>query len=106
VFTKGHKHGRGGARPGSGPKKKAATLLRERLEQEKLKRAEECLEFIYSVSIDPVEKKELRVHCAESYLDRILGKPAQALKHSGEITEKRINIFMPAQVIGEGGRAG
>lgn len=87
-FAKGNKFG--GAKPGAGRKKSATTILKEQIQRQELDNAKDCLAFVLSISKDKTAPLELRLKAAESYMDRIMGKPKQALEHSGMINLEQL----------------
>lgn len=69
----------GGARPRSGRKKSAVTLLREQLIKEQGEQAAKSFELLVNFRNDPSQDPWLRIKCAQVILAYVIGKPKQAL---------------------------
>ena len=82
----------GGARPGAGRKKKASTILKEQSIRENQGEAEKCLQFLISVRDGIHEPTNIRIAAADMLLDRIWGKPKQAVQHSGEMSCRMVLV--------------
>lgn len=90
---------RGGKRPGSGAKKKQATILRELCIRENVQEAEKSLMFIKSIRDDVSKPDSLRVECAKELMDRIWGKAVQAVQHSGTVESKFVAVYHPSVAV-------
>lgn len=77
--------GRGGARKGAGRKPGAFTLLRNRVEAERVDDAEYAFTLYASVMRDDKQPLELRLECADWVENRVLGKPKEKQEQSGEM---------------------
>ena len=79
--------GPGGARRGAGrpkgSKNKTTGEQKLKLWELAMEAAPEALKTLISVAKDPQAPHAARVSAANSILDRALGKPAQAVEHSG-----------------------
>ena len=74
---------RGGVRPNSGRKPKAFTLLKRRIETERVEDAEYAFALLASVMRDANQDIERRLGCAEKIMDRVLGKPKTLTEITG-----------------------
>lgn len=88
ALKNGNKGANGGARKGAGRKPKAYTLLKRRLEAEKVEEAEKSIDFYIQVRDNPNESTALRLEAATLILDRVLGKAKEHKELSGEVTVK------------------
>ena len=73
----------GGARVGAGRKPLPATVLKAKLgdyAEDALKAFKFCSELMN----DPLAEKNVRLAAAKEVMDRLWGKPAQQVKHTGE----------------------
>ncbi len=79
--------GPGGARPGAGRPKGAKNKLNEATKQSlwelAMQAAPDALQTLIEVSKDRTAPPAARISAATSILDRALGKPKQAVEHSG-----------------------
>lgn len=75
---------RGGPRPNSGRKPKPFTVLKRRIEAERVDDAEYGFALFVTVMRNDNEAIDLRLNCAREVMDRVLGKPKQI----GELTGK------------------
>jgi hypothetical protein len=78
-FEKGNQSARGGPRAGAGRKKKASTLLREKFLKAQHREAQYAFGLLVKTLHDGRKEIELRVKCAELVMDRVYGKPKQAI---------------------------
>lgn len=78
------KDNRGGARPGSGPKKKAATILKELALENAHAEAQESLAFIVAVRKSNKHPIGVRVAAAVDIMDRVWGKSRQRTELTGK----------------------
>jgi hypothetical protein len=72
--------GKGGPRPNSGRKKKAATILRELAIKAAHGEAEKSLAFCVQIRDDVSAPKGLRLEAAQKIMDRVWGKSVQAIR--------------------------
>jgi len=77
-------------RPGQGRKPKAATLLKRKLQEEKLAEAEYAFALLCDWMHNENVPIDFRRSCALDVLDRVLGKPKQAVT----VTEKPKMLVM------------
>jgi hypothetical protein len=75
----GAKSGRGGPRPGSGRKPNPAKILRKKLHAERAEEAEYAFDILCEWMHDESLPRNFRRDCANDVLDRVLGKPKQAI---------------------------
>ena len=88
LLRSGAKQANGGKRPGAGRKKKAYTLLKERIIEQSLDEAQKSFDFLIQVRDNPQEPVAIRKECAIAILDRVLGKPSQSVAVSMTWREK------------------
>lgn len=72
----------GGKREGSGRKKLAATLLKAKFE-DRIQDAQDAFNFNVAIMNDPNESKSLRQAASVEIMNRVVGKPKQAVEHAG-----------------------
>jgi hypothetical protein len=77
------KKAKGGKRPGAGRKPAAATILKRLAIAKANDEAEKSLRFCVELRDNERAPLALRHVAAESVMDRVWGRPAQAHKHSG-----------------------
>lgn len=73
---------KGGKREGAGRKKIEATILRAKFE-ERIKDAQDAFDFNVAIMNDPNESKSLRQAASVEIMNRVVGKPKQAVEHAG-----------------------
>ncbi len=94
------KQARGGKRAGAGRKKKAYTLLRERIIEVSVDEARKSFDFLIQLRDNPDEPTGIRKEAALSILDRVLGKPNQSVAISMTWREKAKELgYDPDQII-------
>lgn len=71
--------GNGGRRAGAGRKPKAATLLRRKLAEHGTAEAEKSFSWLCAWRDDAGVPVAIRVECAKTILDRVLGKAIQPI---------------------------
>jgi hypothetical protein len=101
--------GKGGPRPNSGRKKKAATILRELAIQAAHGEAEKSLAFCVQIRDDVQAPKGLRLEAAQKIMDRVWGKAVQAIRPvnaAGEDTPLGIIYEPVAQIAAREGDKG
>ncbi len=76
-------NGRGGARPGSGRKSNAVRALRDAFVAEKGPYAEYAFKLHADIMLDEKAALDLRLQCGQEVMNRVWGKPRQAVEHSG-----------------------
>ena len=81
----------GGARPGSGRKPLAATVLKEKL-GDYAGDALEAFTFCSKLMNDATAEKNVRLAAAREVMDRLWGKSTQQVEHSGEINGRIVVI--------------
>lgn len=79
TLKNGVKGANGGARPGAGRKPKAATLLKRKLQADKIAEADYAFSILCEWMHDEELPRDFRRDCANDVLDRVLGKPKQAV---------------------------
>jgi hypothetical protein len=67
--------GKGGQKGRSGRKPKAFTMLKQRIESEKVEDAEYAITLYVSVMRDEEQPLDLRLDCAEWVANRVMGLP-------------------------------
>jgi len=70
---------RGGARSGSGRKTRASTRLKQQFLARQHKAAEQAFDLVVRTMRGQANDLGLRVECAKLVMDRVYGKPKQAL---------------------------
>lgn len=80
-------NGRGGKREGSGRKPKAITLFIQKVIGWKKSDFEYALALHVGVMKDRQMPLDIRLQAAKEVMDRIGGKPKQAVEHSGELKQ-------------------
>lgn len=86
------KNGHGGARPGSGPKPKLITLLKQRKLAESEAEAEKSFDLLVQFRDDPRRPDEIRKDCAVEIMDRVWGRS----KNTSELTGKNGAPLVPS----------
>ena len=81
----------GGARPGSGRKPLAATVLKEKL-GDYAGDALEAFKFCSKLMNDATAEKNVRLAAAREVMDRLWGKSTQQVEHSGDINGRIVVI--------------
>lgn len=76
---------RGGARPGSGPKPAAATVLKRKLQAEGVEAAEEAFALMVGWMKDPAVGIANRIACAIYVQDRVMGKPTTSIQNDANL---------------------
>lgn len=76
--------GKGGPRPGSGRKPKAATILKAKL-ADFAGDALRAFKFNVQLMDDATQPMNLRQAASREIMDRLWGKPKQAVEHSGSV---------------------
>jgi hypothetical protein len=77
--------GRGGAREGAGRKPKEITLLKAKIVKRHKDDADYAIRLLVTVMKDQWMPVEIRMDAAREVLDRVIGKPKQAVEHTGEL---------------------
>lgn len=77
------KMGRGGYRPGSGAKPKAATILKEKL-ADYAGSAIDAFKFCTKLMHDETAEKNIRLAAAKEVMDRLWGKSSQSIEMAGK----------------------
>jgi len=78
-LSNGGKGAKGGRREGSGRKPKAATILKRKLQADHALSAADAFNLLDRFMRDEALDPALRRQCANDILDRVLGKPKQAV---------------------------
>jgi hypothetical protein len=76
---------RGGKRPNSGPKPSAYTLLKERIQEQKIQDAEKAFDLYVQIMENPLEETQMRIAAADRVLDRVLGKATEKSQQERKI---------------------
>lgn len=84
LLKNGNKRAKGGARKGAGRKPKAATALRLKLAEHGAEEAEFAFSLTCFWMRDDDLPLDFRLACATQVMDRVLGKPKQAVAHEGQ----------------------
>lgn len=82
-ISRKNKHG--GKRAGAGKKPQAFTVLKRRLEAERISDAEYAFALYASVMRDETQNLALRLQCGDWISNRVLGKPKEPNEHTGEV---------------------
>lgn len=76
--------GHGGPRPNSGRKSKAIAALRDSFVADKQGCAEYAFKLYDQTLRDESAPLDLRLECGQEVMNRVWGRPKQAIEHSGE----------------------
>ncbi len=100
MLKNGNKRANGGKRAGAGRKKKAYTLLRERIIEASVDEARKSFDFLIQLRDNPDESIGIRKEAALCILDRVLGKPNQSVAVSMTWRDKAKELgYDPEQII-------
>ncbi len=100
MLKNGNKRANGGKRAGAGRKKKAYTLLRERIIEASVDEARKSFDFLIQLRDNTDEPTGIRKEAALSILDRVLGKPGQSVAISMTWRDKARELgYDPDQII-------
>lgn len=88
----------GGARPGAGRKKKFTTILREIEIEQAHGEAKKSLDFCIQMRDNEEAAEAIRIEASKVVMDRIWGKPKQAVDVNGSIGLNVTDVVKAAEL--------